>query len=126
MLPKWGSAALLLGDNERAEALYREALSHIRELRDSWWTGRCLQLLGLLASERGDHPRAAHLLGAAWARLQAVGAPWIPQERVRHEQAISRSRAALGDEGFERAWADGQGMSADEAVAYALGGPLAS
>jgi non-specific serine/threonine protein kinase len=119
-LPKWGSVSVALGDYQRGEALYREALSLFREMRDGWWTGRCLQLLGLTASETGRPLRAARLLGAAWARLESVGGQWMPYYHNRHAEAVDRARTALGSPAFERAWEQGQAMSAEQAVAEAL------
>jgi hypothetical protein len=33
---------------------------------------------------------------------------------------LAEARSALGDEAFGRAWAEGQAMSLDEAIEYAL------
>ena len=44
-LPKLGNLYLDHGDFARAEPLYREALAAFREIRENWWTGRCLQYL---------------------------------------------------------------------------------
>jgi hypothetical protein len=43
-----------------------------------------------------------------------------PYERAEHDQAVSAARAALGEEAFTKAWAEGQKMTIDEAIEYAL------
>jgi hypothetical protein len=43
-----------------------------------------------------------------------------PKERAEHEQAIASARAALGDEAFAAAWADGSKMTVEQAIAFAL------
>ncbi len=40
--------------------------------------------------------------------------------RAQHDQAIAAVHAALGEDGFAKAWAKGQAMPLEEAVPYAL------
>jgi non-specific serine/threonine protein kinase len=117
---KVGRVALLLGERERSERAYREALTLFGELRDSWWTGRCLHSLGVVAAERGDYLRAARLLGTAEARLDAVTGQLSRLEAGRHAPGRTQGRAALGSERFDEGMAEGRAMRTDEATAYAL------
>ena len=71
----------------------------------------------------GEPVRAAHLFGAAYAFLQRSGTLIDPSDRPEHDQNIAFVRAQLGDAAFEAAWAEGQAMSLDEAIAYALEQP---
>jgi predicted ATPase/class 3 adenylate cyclase len=76
--------------------------------------------LAVMASHDGHHRRTARLLGA-WAMMneQAEGrAPEISYIAFGDPEAATR--AALGDEEFERAWAEGYASTVDEAVALAL------
>jgi hypothetical protein len=43
-----------------------------------------------------------------------------PVDRDDHERAVALAHARLGEETFAAAWAEGQAMSLEEAVAYAL------
>ena len=65
------------------------------------------------ARARGDFERAARLLGAAEALGEGGD---LPQQ----ESGRTETRAALGNETFNRLWAEGESMTFDEAVAYTL------
>lgn len=66
------------------------------------------------------HRRAARLLRAGMA-LRAGNAIVVdPPEKAIAERLIAETRARLAPEIFEAAWAEGQAMSMDEAIAYAL------
>src|SRR5262249_58383083 len=75
------------------------------------------------ASESTAARRAARLFGAAAVLREVIGAPLPPSERAKHAGLVGRARAMLEDEEFAAAWAEGQAMDADQAVAYALGEP---
>ncbi|MCX5269564.1 BTAD domain-containing putative transcriptional regulator [Streptomyces sp. NBC_00199] len=69
-----------------------------------------------LTGVEGGADAAARCLGAAAALLPPRHVP--PRlERETRELALSRTRAALGDERFERAYAEGGGLSYEEATA---------
>ena len=64
--------------------------------------------------------RAAHLLGAAEAQFQAMGAAMWPADHRDRERSMAAIRAALNEEAFAAAWAEGRAMSLEQAIAYAL------
>jgi non-specific serine/threonine protein kinase len=81
-----------------------------------------MQGLAAVAGARDEPWRAARLLGAAEALLEAAGLVTYAQvNNEPHQHAASAVREALG----ERAWAaardEGREMGFEEAVAYALG-----
>jgi hypothetical protein len=43
-----------------------------------------------------------------------------PSQRAEYERQIAAARSRLGDSAFAAAWAEGQAMSLEEAVAYAV------
>jgi hypothetical protein len=69
----------------------------------------------------GDAARAARLWGAAAAARAAIGAEVWPVERGAYEQCLAEARAALGDAGFEAAWAAGLALTWEQGAAEALG-----
>ncbi len=76
--------------------------------------------LAVMAHHDGHHQRAARLLGA-WQMMneQAKGsAP--PISIIAFDDPEADARAALGEEEFERAWAEGYAATVDEAVSLAL------
>jgi predicted ATPase/class 3 adenylate cyclase len=72
-----------------------------------------------LARVHGQAARAARLLGAAQALRDAMGAPVHAARRADHERQVSATRTAIGEEAFAAAWAEGQAMTFDQALAYA-------
>jgi hypothetical protein len=79
-------------------------------------------------AEAGGHPaRAARLWGAAAAQHQAVvGRPLREDEDqpfdtpAQAAESLEALRAQLGAAAFDAAWAEGQAMTLEQAVAYAL------
>jgi non-specific serine/threonine protein kinase len=116
-----GLVAWRQGDAASAMAHLRESLAIWREQGDQVGITECLE--GLAAVEAGTSrpARAARLLGAAAAQRAAIGAPLPPVERPGHDATVSAVRAALGEATFAAAWAEGQAMPLEQAVAEALG-----
>jgi DNA-binding NarL/FixJ family response regulator len=83
-----------------------------------------LEALATVAAGRGQGAagarRATRLLGAAAAARQRIGAPLPPVDRPGHEATMQAARAALGERAFAAAWAMGQALGLEEAVAEAL------
>ena len=75
-----------------------------------------------MVAARGQAHRATRLSGAAEALRAAIGVPLRPHEQASHTQAVQALRAALGEEAFANAWAEGRALSLEEAVALALEG----
>lgn len=47
-------------------------------------------------------------------------------ERDEYEQMLASTRSELGEEAFAAAWAEGQAMTTEQAVAYAVGNMIES
>jgi hypothetical protein len=73
-----------------------------------------------LSTSQGRPQEAARLLGAAEALLKASGSTWWPADRVEYERNLATLRAALSEAAFAAAWAEGQAMTLERAIAYAL------
>ncbi len=73
-----------------------------------------------LAVATGQSARAAQLGGAAEALREALGAALHPVLRPGHARAVQAVREALGEDACAAAWAEGQAMTLEQAVAYAL------
>ena len=71
----------------------------------------------------GELLEQTRLLGAAEALREAMGSPLPPCDRPDRERSIASLRARLDEDAFSAAWAEGRGMTWEEAVAYALGEP---
>jgi tetratricopeptide (TPR) repeat protein len=143
-----GMVARKEGDHEAASSFYRESLALRREVGDRLGMLNSLEAFAELACEAAIYPvageetglgaelpvlktdaaasasrRAARLLGAAEALREAIGAPPPRREDEEYRRAVSWAREVLEAGAFAAAWAEGQAMTFEDAVAYALSGP---
>jgi hypothetical protein len=77
--------------------------------------------LALVAASQGRPDAAARLLGAADTLGHVDGAVPSPREQSGYQQAVTAAKASLSAEDFAAALAAGQALSAEQAVALALG-----
>jgi predicted ATPase/DNA-binding SARP family transcriptional activator len=126
-----GRVAQSQGDYGKARALYIEALElqkrrvsplfNLTGLKTYVTTvSYPLEALAILSCARNKMERAARLIGAAETLYTPLRFEMSARERAEHDEAIASARAALGEEAFAKAWADGQEMTLERAVAYAL------
>jgi DNA-binding CsgD family transcriptional regulator len=66
----------------------------------------------------GSFEEAARLLGAVDAVRGRMGVVRFSVHQADYEAVVATVRAALGDDEFDRAWADGAGLPTEEAIAY--------
>jgi predicted ATPase/DNA-binding CsgD family transcriptional regulator len=110
--------ALQLGEWARAERDAHEALALAAELGAQLGVPDILECLAGSAAGAGSHDEAARLLGAGDAARRSMGAVRFAVHEANYQAAVATIRAALGDDEFAQAWADGAGLSTDEAIAY--------
>jgi non-specific serine/threonine protein kinase len=116
-----GRVAYLQGDVSHAASLLLEALEVIR---DDGLGGHslanCLEYLAATTEKQGQPVRAAVLFGAAEAQWQASGAVRYQPDRAAYERDLADVQAQLEPGAFVAAWAQGQAMTAEKAIACAL------
>ena len=80
-------------------------------------------LAGLAAAAAigGAPARAAMLWGAATALRESYGIAMPPSERDRYVRRVAIAQARLDPMAWVSAWAQGQALSLEQAVEYALG-----
>lgn len=133
MLRKLGDTALLaytvrrLGfvlrgyqDYEHAKALCQESLELNFATGDRRAVAASLVGLAGLAVEQGQAIRAAQLLGAADRLLNDIAAHMLFDDQLEYERHLTSVRSQLDTPTFNQAWAEGQSMTIEHAVAYAL------
>jgi tetratricopeptide (TPR) repeat protein len=105
------------GDVQRARACWNEAIHLFAAAGDV--PGMVLQLdnLSVLALSDGDFPRAGRLWAAASAHQVSSG---TGLGRLLREEEGRTGREGLNDDEAELFWAEGQAMSLEQAVAYAM------
>jgi non-specific serine/threonine protein kinase len=110
-----------LGNLETAQALAREALEITVRSGDQFTRPFALSGLAAIATERRAFERAATLVGAAEAIMEAQHMAWPPDERPHYERMLAVLPEAMGTAEFDRARAAGQAMPTSEVVDFALG-----
>ncbi len=110
-----------LGNLDAAESLSRESLEIAEAIGDRFNTPFVFSGLASIATERGDFERAATLVGAAEALMEAQHMAWPPDERPHYERLLEVLPESMGSEGFERARAGGTSMPTKRAIDLALG-----
>jgi len=121
VLHNLGYVALGQGDPQHARAYFEESLALHREQGNRPGILEGLAGFGALVAAQGQPRRAAVLFGAIAALRARLGAPMWPAERVEYERHLAGVRAALDDEAWQAALADGGEMTFEEAIAYVLG-----
>jgi tetratricopeptide (TPR) repeat protein len=111
-----------LGNLQMAEALARETLEIEERTGDQFTRPFAIAGLAAVAAERGEYERAAILVGAAEAIMEAQHMAWPPDERPHYERMLAEIPAAMGPAEFERARAVGQSMAPSAVTALALEG----
>jgi non-specific serine/threonine protein kinase len=111
------------GRPDRARTCCIESLPVFVQLGMPWGVVECLELLAALGPWDGGPDRAGRLFGAAAAVRARIGFGRPPSERAEYDQAIAAARHRLTDGAFDRAWAEGQALSLEQAVRFALDEP---
>jgi predicted ATPase/class 3 adenylate cyclase len=107
------------GDYPAARAALEEGLRIWPEVGNKTFTVRCLEGMAQLAWAQGAPRRGARLFGAAEGQRETLQFPLPPVDRVDYE-CVPAIAAALGEAAFAAAWAEGRGMTLEEAAACAL------
>jgi predicted ATPase/class 3 adenylate cyclase len=122
-LPKLGNVYVDQGDFAAAIPLYREALAAFRDLREVWWTGRCLQYLAVAAHGVDNHLLATLLLGSSDAVLESGGAQRIPPEQQRYLDLTERLEQELGSFMYADTYDRGHQMTLESILALVFDVP---
>jgi hypothetical protein len=104
----------------RARDLYEESLTMRRETTDQAGIADCLEGLAMILWTVGCAGRAVQLCARAEALCQAIGT--IRQEpdfRLDYAQHLAALKEAMGEKAFASAWAEGQRLTLDQAIACA-------
>ncbi len=115
-----GLLAVQRGDYTAARSRLDEACAISSEYGDRWWLATtCLPSLARVHLAQGRAELGTCLLGCAEATRETIGVAIPAGMAGEHEAAVHGARAALGAEGFARAWAQGRAISPEEVLAVA-------
>lgn len=123
-------SVLLSGNSARAADLFKDGLGLAGQVGNRTTLAYCLEGLAASAAAQAKaqdemingtgYQRAARLWGCAQKLRQDIGTPQPPTERALHEPYLALTREGLDEASFAIAWAFGQTMSVDQAIAFAL------
>ncbi|MDQ4076188.1 MAG: tetratricopeptide repeat protein, partial [Chloroflexota bacterium] len=115
-----GELALAQGDLPRAARSLGEALHLFHELRDTQGIILTLSGFAALALGEGLAERAARLLGALATLMETSGVALKPPDHTHYQQRLAAAQAELDEALFAAAYTEGQAMTVEQAIAFAV------
>jgi len=115
-----GEIRVALGDDAASLEFYRECIAIRYDLGSRAELAAALHGIAVPLYHLDNGVAAARLLSASARLRNETGQVITPANRAEWENDIAQVRALLGGIAFEQAWAEGQRMSLDEAVALAI------
>lgn len=113
------------GDFEEARRLADE---HLREVlaMPMKMPGNSMALAALAGAlgRLGEPEKAARLLGASESLMDEMGAAFQRQDQRQIDRYEADVRSLLDEDSFDTAWREGQAMSLEQAVQYAIGSEM--
>jgi predicted ATPase/DNA-binding XRE family transcriptional regulator len=125
LLYELGIVVYMEGDYSKARPLFEESL--ILQIELGYKVGIAMSLAGLgeVTADTGQPRRGTRLMGASEGLYESIGGVMEASDRIPYDRALASARSQLGDEDFETAWQEGQAMSLEQAIEYALEGTRA-
>jgi non-specific serine/threonine protein kinase len=115
-----GAVALGMGDRCHAEAWFHEGLIRSARAGDRAYIAMDLEGLAQVAAENEQWERAARIWGAADSLRTAIRMPVAPVDVPRYQRWLLPIAEHLGESEWARLQKEGQAMTVDQAVTYAL------
>ena len=109
-----GKVLAVGGDHTAARTVYEESLLRGLAVVDIAPT---FEGLAVVAVAQGETTWAVRLWAAAAALRDSFGTPLPPVYRADYERSVAAARAHLGEKAFAAAWAEGCGMTWEQALA---------
>jgi tetratricopeptide (TPR) repeat protein len=116
-----GCAALRAGNWETARLSLTEAIQILHRGHYGYTLTYCLDAFAALAHAQGEPERALLLLCATEAYRESIQTGLLPPEQKARRKVLAAVKEALPAEKIVALTERGQGMTHDEAVAFALG-----
>lgn len=110
-----------LQEYETALQLHRKSIFLRHRLGDMKGIAYSLNGIAMLMEYLDNSLLAAKLESAADTIRRELGLTIAPAALAEHKDFLKKLRKKLGDKRFEKAWAEGQSLSRDQAVALAMG-----
>jgi hypothetical protein len=114
-----GHDAMRLGRLEEAHTWQSESLRLFNEIGDKDGVTECLERFAMLANAMERFKRAALFFGAA-SILRKEASSLALADQAEYDRELKMTRAKLDDQTFDTAWAEGQVMTLEKLIAYAV------
>jgi len=108
------------GNVTQARLIYRETIKGWQDLGNRAAIAHQLECFGFLAVAEEEPQAAVKLFGAAEALRDKIQAPMTDYERVEYDQASAHVRSLLPEPEFSSLWVEGQSMTMEQAIEFAL------
>jgi non-specific serine/threonine protein kinase len=115
-----GEVCAQLRQFDQASRFHRQAITLRHELGDANGLQVSFNSLAVGLDQLGASITATQLSSASEKIRRELKVVSSPATRAEHEAFIAQLRAKLGDAEFERAWTEGQTLTVEQAVAFAL------
>lgn len=112
----------MLGEIDQAEDLAHGALERFWQIGNVVSVVSALEAMASCAALQSRFEEAARLFGAVEAMREEIGLVRFSVDEKEYSADVALLREGLTAEEFEKAWAEGRALSAEEAVAYASRG----
>jgi predicted ATPase/DNA-binding CsgD family transcriptional regulator len=103
---------IVLGDLKEAQRLLEASWEQGEKIHSRDLIAACLFAQGHLAVVQGQLVWAIRLLGAAEAQREAIGSMLHSEDQQMYEKDRKKLQEVLGDACFQKAWKEGQSLSA--------------
>jgi hypothetical protein len=123
LLANLGESALYRHEFIPARALLKRGLMLNLELGQKGLTAHYLEVTAAVIGATGQPYSAVRLLGAAAALRETLHYTIESHDPRYHHLRVMMARAGLGEAEFAAAWAEGQALSLEQAIEYALDAP---
>lgn len=115
-----GFALCGMGELDQAVTPFNEALALQTTLTEKRIAQYTLIGIALVAFTKGQTARAVRLFGAADALREMIGTPLPPSQQPLYEALVKSMRAELDETTFDALWAEGRGLTLQQAIDFAL------
>ncbi len=107
------------GQLDEPLAIYRDLLPKWKNLGHRAAVAHELECIAYILAKKDHHQRAVQLLGAATALRRLIDSFPTAREKNEYEEELAALQAKMDGSEFKQAWAEGQKLNMDEAIALA-------
>jgi predicted ATPase/class 3 adenylate cyclase len=120
MMSELGHVARQSGNIAEAKKVYFMTLNRWQDMGNRGAIANQLESIAFLAILEEEPQRATKLLGAAESLREKVQSPMTDYEQIEYGQFMDQLRAMLSETEFHMVWVEGQALTLEQAIEFAL------